>query len=309
MDKNETPKKNKNLKEEESYSNVNYIIYNIISFQSVQQKQLLSLENTDFEGQKRELNSPRSLKACEELGILPEELFHKNFEEFINNNPDMVNLPKDILEVRYDNINTYRKKLISEVKEKRKEIIKSINKSKEKSKSRTINEINDEEDIFDKEINEITDKGVKTLQKIRQKQKNIIEAQIETKIKNEILKIKSDNKEKKIKELNEKIREERKIKAILEDQKIKEKEIIRQKTLEKNIKEREEKNKEKDKAQEKRLKFLQEMQEKNHNEIIFRRTQNFQLLEKRKEKIMNDLRQREKKNKEKEEKIIKREKE
>ena len=236
MDKNETPKNNKNLKEEESYSNVNYIIYNIISFQSVQQKQLLSLENTDFEGQKRELNSPRSLKACEELGILPEELFHKNFEEFINNNPDMVNLPKDILEVRYDNINTYRKKLISEVKEKRKEIIKSINKSKEKSKSRTINEINDEEDIFDKEINEITDKGVKTLQKIRQKQKNIIEAQIETKIKNEILKIKSDNKEKKIKELNEKIRKERKIKAILEDQKIKEKEIIRQKTLEKNIK-------------------------------------------------------------------------
>ena len=309
MDKNETPKNNKNLKEEESYSNVNYIIYNIISFQSVQQKQLLSLENTNFEGQKRELNSPRSLKACEELGILPEELFHKNFEEFINNNPDMVNLPKDILEVRYDNINTYRKKLISEVKEKRKEIIKSINKSKEKSKSRTINEINDEEDIFDKEINEITDKGVKTLQKIRQKQKNIIEAQIETKIKNEILKIKSDNKEKKIKELNEKIREERKIKAILEDQKIKEKEIIRQKTLEKNIKEREEKNKEKDKAQEKRLKFLQEMQEKNQNEIIFRRTQNFQLLEKRKEKIMNDLRQREKKNKEKEEKIIKREKE
>jgi hypothetical protein len=35
MDKNETPKNNKNLKEEESYSNVNYIIYNIISFQSV----------------------------------------------------------------------------------------------------------------------------------------------------------------------------------------------------------------------------------------------------------------------------------
>ena len=51
------------------------------------------------------------------------------------------------------------------------------------------------------------------------------------------------------------------------------------------------------------------MQEKNQNEILFRKTQNYKLYENSKAKILDKLKEIAKKNKEKEEKMIKREKE
>ena len=267
----------------------------------------MSLEDIDFDCEKKELDSPRSLKACEELGILPKELYHKDLQEFIRDNPDMFNLSREILSIRFNNIEKYRHRLISEVKEKRKSIIKKMNDIQRKSK--TNNRIINEDDIMENEINEIMKRGAKTLEKIRQQQKNIIEAQIESKIKKEMLKIKSDKKEIKIRELNEKIKETKKLKSMIEKQKLKEKEEIRQKTIEKNLREKEKKYEEKNRAEEKRVKYFQEMQEKNQMDLIFRRTQNFQLLEKKKEKILDKLKELDKKNKEKEDKNLKREKE
>jgi hypothetical protein len=267
----------------------------------------LSLEDIDFDCEKKELDSPRSLKACEELGILPKELYHKDLQEFIRDNPDMINLSREILSIRFNNIEKYRHRLISEVKEKRKSIIKKMNDIQRKSK--TNNRIINEDDIMENEINEIMKRGAKTLEKIRQQQKNIIEAQIESKIKKEMLKIKSDKKEIKIRELNEKIKETKKLKSMIEKQKLKEKEEIRQKTIEKNLREKEKKYEERNRAEEKRVKYFQEMQEKNQMDLIFRRTQNFQLLEKKKEKILDKLKELDKKNKEREDKNLKREKE
>ena len=276
----------------------------------------MSLEDIDFDCEKKELDSPRSLKACEELGILPKELYHKDLQEFIRDNPDMINLSREILSIRFNNIEKYRHRLISEVKEKRKSIIKKMNDIQRKSK--TNNRIINEDDIMENEINEIMKRGAKTLEKIRQQQKNIIEAQIESKIKKEMLKIKSDKKEIKIRELNEKIKETKKLKSMIEKQKLKEKEEIRQKTIEKNLREKEKKYEEKNRAEEKRVKYFQEMQEKNQMDLIFRRTQNFQLfaiylcyilLEKKKEKILDKLKELDKKNKEREDKNLKREKE
>ena len=267
----------------------------------------MSLEDIDFDCEKKELDSPRSLKACEELGILPKELYHKDLQEFIRDNPDMFNLSREILSIRFNNIEKYRHRLISEVKEKRKSIIKKMNDIQRKSK--TNNRIINEDDIMENEINEIMKRGAKTLEKIRQQQKNIIEAQIESKIKKEMLKIKSDKKEIKIRELNEKIKETKKLKSMIEKQKLKEKEEIRQKTIEKNLREKEKKYEERNRAEEKRVKYFQEMQEKNQMDLIFRRTQNFQLLEKKKEKILDKLKELDKKNKEREDKNLKREKE
>ena len=264
----------------------------------------------DFNGVRREIESPRSLKACEELGILPEELFKIKFEEFIKNSTDMINLSKDAMHLRYNNIEIYRNKLISEVKQKRKNIMKDMEKKKEKSKVNSkCDEILNDDDIMEREINDMINKGAKTLEKIRQKQKNIIEAQIESKIKKEILKLKNDKKEKLIKDLNDKIKEERRIKAMLEEHRWKEKEKLRQKTLEKSFREKKKKIEEKNKAEEKRIKAFQEMQEKNHLELLFRKTQTYKLLEKRKEKLLDKLKEEQKRNKEKEEKNLKRVKE
>ena len=221
----------------------------------------------------------------------------------------MINLSKEVLNLRFNNIEIYRRKLISEVRQKRMRIINEMEKNKEKSKYKSNNEIMDEDEALEKEINEMIDKGEKTLEKIRQKQKCIIEAQIEKKIKNVIIKLKSDKKEKKIKELNDKIKEDRKMKALLEEQKLKEKERIRKQAVENNLKERVKRNEEKQKAEEKRMKEFQELQERNKIEMLFRQTQSFKLLEIRKEKMLNQMKEKEKKNKEYEDKYIRREKE
>ena len=219
----------------------------------------------------------------------------------------MVNLSKDILNIRYNNMEKYRYKLISEVQQKRRNIIKEMEHNKKKSKTKH-NSLSEDKSM-EKEIKEMIDKGTRTLKKIKQIQKCKIQEKIENKLQKDIVKLKSDKKERKIKELNEKIKEERKLKAIFEEEKLKKKEKLRKETLEKNMKEKEKKNEEKQKLEEKRLKELQELQEKNQIEILFRKTQTFKLLEKRKEKILTQLRETEKKNKEKEEQMKKREKE
>ena len=216
----------------------------------------------------------------------------------------MINLPKDILKTRFNNIDIYRKKLIKSVKEKRNQIIegkdKNDNNIKNKDKS---------DSEFEKDYIEMADKEKKSIEKLKQRQKNQIEAEIEVKIKTELLKYKSDMKESLINEMNNKIKEERRQKAILEDQKIKEKEIKREKILKQKLEEQEKKNKEKHDLEQKRLKDIQDMQEKNQNEQIFRRTQKIQLIEKRREAILKKLKEEEIKNKKKEELNIKKEKE
>ena len=94
---------------------------------------------------------------------------------------------------------------------------------------------------FEKDFTEMADKEKTTIEKLKQREKNQIEAGIELKIKTELLKIKSYMKESLIKEMNEKIQNERKQKAILEDKKIKEKEIMREITLKKRLEEQQKK--------------------------------------------------------------------
>ena len=76
---------------------------------------------------------------------------------------------------------------------------------------------------LERDFNEMADKEKNTIEKLKQRQKNQIEAEIEIKIKSELLKKKSDMKESLIKEMNDKIQRERKQKAMIEDKKIKEK--------------------------------------------------------------------------------------
>ena len=266
------------------------------------------MEDIDFEKQRKEIDSPRSLQACEDLGILPEELFHKTFEEFIKEHPDIINFPQEVLKIRYNNIEDYRNKLIEQVKKKRQDIINQNEEGTEKNNTNQKNYIIEGNEAMKKEITEMKEKGEKNLEKIRQKQNNIIETKIEKELKTEMLRIKSDKKNMRIKELNDKIKEERKQKIIMDECKFKEKEKLRKQALENQLKEREKRNEDKYKAEQKRLKGYQELQEKNQSELLFRKTQNFKLYEKSKEKILDKLKEIAKRNKEKEEKMIRREK-
>jgi hypothetical protein len=203
-------------------------------------------------------------------------------DSFLIRHPDMVNLPKDVLKVRFNNIDQYRKKLIKLVKDKRKKIIGNYKDNKiDKEKKDT-----QLDDDLEKDFLEMADKEKTTIEKLKQRQKNQIEAEIEVKIKTELLKYKSDMKESLIKEMNDKIQRERKQKSIIEDKKIKEKELMREQTLKKRLEEQEIKNKKKHDAEEKRLKDIQEMHERTQMEQIFRRTQKMKLIEKRKELML-----------------------
>lgn len=135
------------------------------------------------------MNSPRSLIACHQLGIIPDELYYQDFEVYCHMNPEMIGLPKEIQKIRFDNINKYRKETIEIVKEQRNKIIES---EKEKDKNKINNNCNDnknengfeEKEIknLDEQLDSIIDREKKDIEKLKRRQKNEIEAEIENKI-------------------------------------------------------------------------------------------------------------------------------
>ena len=77
------------------------------------------------------MNSPRSLEACRQLGILPEELYYQDFDTYIRMNPEVIGLPKEIQKIRFENIDKYRKETIEMAKTQRERIIEELeNKNK-----------------------------------------------------------------------------------------------------------------------------------------------------------------------------------
>ena len=182
------------------------------------------------------MNSPRSLEACRQLGIIPNELYFQDFETYSRLNPEVKALPKEIQKIRFENIDNYRKETIQMVIEQREKII-NINKNREKNldknnqtsfdlnlKTNNINNnINISNDTPKKISNNMStisfyennnanitedkqfpiynandrlytliEKEKKNIEKIKRRQKNEIEAEIENKIKTEIIKLKSE---------------------------------------------------------------------------------------------------------------------
>ena len=170
------------------------------------------------------MESPRSLEACRQLGILPDELYYQDFETYIRLNPEVIGLPKEIQRIRFENIDKYRKSTIEMIKEQRNRIIevensknndnnnnKSFSNSKYNSKSNNENMNNktyadEDKQIYNLEdqLDNMIDKERKNIEKLKRRQKNEIEAEIETKIKSEMIRYKSELKNQKVKEMNDK---------------------------------------------------------------------------------------------------------
>ena len=105
-------------------------------------KKLLSVLDVNFDNPKEIMNSPRSLKACRQLGIIPSELYFQDFETYVKLNPEVIGLPKDIQKIRFDNIDNYRKETIEMVKEQREKIINTLEEKKQQFESTNISKIN-----------------------------------------------------------------------------------------------------------------------------------------------------------------------
>ena len=204
------------------------------------------------------MNSPRSLEACRMLGILPQSLYYIDFKTYIQLNPEIFRLSKELQQKRFENINKYRKETIEIVKKQRELIIEAQNESKKDDKNGKEKSENKEEDgekkrnkkievlNLEKMLNDIRIREEKDIEKIKQKQKNQICSQIEQKIKNKIIIQKGDMRDQNVKLLHNEKREQLMKRAQEEDEKQRLTEINReflyQQKLEKFEKENERKH-------------------------------------------------------------------
>lgn len=195
------------------------------------------------------INSPRSLKACQELGILPIELYQISMEEYKNRNKASFTIDQKMLKYRYDGFEKFRNESINLARKRRDVIIykENINKQKNrKSKS--------ENSFIMRSLEKMKEGEKKAMENLKNQQRKNIKSIIEDQINHEILKkVEKKNewkqqkreeqimKEKKEKEINKKKAEEanmneKKKKMEEENQ---QKEIFRQKIREQYMMEEE----------------------------------------------------------------------
>ena len=168
------------------------------------------------------LNSPRSLKVCEKNGVLPEELYHIGYREYLSIHPEISNLPDDIKRYRFNLLEQLRLKTIKMIKEKRKELIESNKKDifnkigdyrtsrKKWTENFFISELGNPRGnmTFSDKMSSLIKKEKANINKIKQKQKQNIEYMIESQMKSELINYKNIEKDRKVKENREKKKKE-----------------------------------------------------------------------------------------------------
>ena len=185
----------------------------------------INLENCDFMDKKCILNSPRSLKACQLKGVLPNELYYIDYKEYLDSHLEISNLPEDIKKYRFNLLERLRLKTIKMVREKRYELIgkekkifldnKNFNKDFEftrKKWTQNNSTFNSEyltgNMTFSERISNLMSKEKENIDKLKSKQKQKIEFMIENQMKSELINYKILEKDKKVKENKEKKRKE-----------------------------------------------------------------------------------------------------
>ena len=171
----------------------------------------------DFSNPKQTLSSPRSLEACNQLGIAPSELYYYSFQDYIALHPEMMNLDKDIQQYRYDHMEKYRLESINCVKEQRNKIIEEQEKTQRENKSKLSQKENTNPYSMESRMDGIIENERRAIEKIKLRQKNEIQALIETEVRSELIRNKSEMKEKRIKEKEEQLKNELHLKAIKEE--------------------------------------------------------------------------------------------
>ena len=96
------------------------------------------------------INSPRSLEACNRVGVEPSELYQLTLDQYKKKYPEVVGLSEKILKYRYEAEEKYRNDTIEQVKSMRNKIIQE----KEKEEGKTSRDVNESKtnngDDFDK---------------------------------------------------------------------------------------------------------------------------------------------------------------
>ena len=111
---------------------------------------LLNLEEVDFTNPEQKIKSPRSLNIISSLGLKPKDLYQISFQEFLNNNPDLKKLGKEIQNQRYQFYNQERENNINRCIQQRQELINLTKKNKQ-------NKIKEEKEIKENLVMSLSD--------------------------------------------------------------------------------------------------------------------------------------------------------
>jgi hypothetical protein len=132
---------------------------------------LLNLEEVDFTNPEQKIKSPRSLNIISSLGLKPKDLYQISFQEFLNNNPDLKKLGKEIQNQRYQFYNQERENNINRCIQQRQELINLTKKNKQKQNN--IKEIKDNKvtSLSDNELSN-NDISIQTKSRISNRTKN-----------------------------------------------------------------------------------------------------------------------------------------
>jgi hypothetical protein len=129
------------------------------------------------------INSPRSLKACQELGILPIELYQISIEEYKNRNKDSFTMDQKVLKYRYDGFEKFRNESINLARKRREIIIYKENANTQKSrKSKS------ENSFIMRSLEKMKEGEKKAMENLKNQQRKNIKSIIEDQINHEILK-------------------------------------------------------------------------------------------------------------------------
>ena len=161
---------------------------------SKESKEMISLENFNYEIKSQRLTSPLSIKACKLQGVTEEDFIYLTLEEYIHMHPESMNLPKEFQQERYDNFEQNRKDLIESLKETRNELKEEINKKEKKEQIQT-EELYQEKTQSHKKANSLNK------EEFRKKLKNELDENIKMLIEKEF-----EKEEKRRKRINRKIK-------------------------------------------------------------------------------------------------------
>jgi len=232
------------------------------------------------------LNSPRSLEVCKTNGIQVDELYFIDYKEYLSKHPEISSLPEDIKRYRFNLLERLRLKTIKMIKEKRNELINSKDdKLKDESEEyKTARKkwadkfkikLNEQEchpgnKTFSEKMSSMIQRERANINKIKKKQKQNIEYMIESQMKAELINNKNIEKDKKVKENQEKKKKEIAEKGLLNKRILEEKKQKRINIVDEMMKKRVYKISSKhDKIDKKRNEMLKE--KKKQREILIQK--------------------------------------
>ena len=214
--------------------------------------------NADFTDKRTMIDSPRSIKACLNLGIQVSELIQLDLEEFKSKYPEIRSLDPEMIKYRYNAAEKFRIQSINLLKRERQRIIEEEENGQTgetlrntlTNMSRTagtggwtkgalgFNQTSDDE-----KMEQILSDQRKAIQKIKQKQRQDIQALIKSQIDKEISEKINIEKERRQREKEEENNRELERMKLEKERKLKQKEKKRIMELNKQLEEQKMKNK------------------------------------------------------------------